>query len=69
MQSDHRLQLVRQEAYPISFWRQEELVAVDQVEVYEFVPQRRVGVARRRRHVPGSAFRDNRRTVPGWGAG
>ncbi len=50
MQSDHQLQLVGREAYPISFWRNEELLAVDQVEVYEFVPQESPSAGRIARH-------------------
>jgi hypothetical protein len=38
VQSSRRIQLVRQDAYPISFWVKQDLIAVDQVEVYEFVP-------------------------------
>ena len=50
MQSDHQLQLVGREAYPISFWRNEELLAIDQVEVYEFVPQESPSAGRIARH-------------------
>ena len=39
MQANQPLQLVRQDAYPISFWQKGNLVEVAHVEVYEFVPR------------------------------
>ena len=39
--SARKLEFVRREAYPISFWIGDEFVCVDEVQVYEFVPYRR----------------------------
>jgi hypothetical protein len=38
MQFAYEIQLVGWQAYPISFWRNDELLSIDQVEVLEFVP-------------------------------
>ena len=38
MQYGYQIQLVGWQEYPISFWRNDELLGIDKVQVYEFVP-------------------------------